>query len=239
MHHFRNRESLQLETKGPLDWVSKADREVEQLIRDRLFTLFPEDGYLGEETGSDKLDAEGIWVVDPIDGTSCFVKGMPLWCVSIAYLLKDGSIPIGVIYQPCTDEIYVADPNNNAWLNGKPMRAQRVDSLADGIFAIGYSHRADQKATRKMLDFVISRKGQFESLGSGALMTAYVASGRYIGFYESQINSWDCLAAIALVRASGGWTNDFLADSGLLNGNYIAASAPGLQGAVAAMLQKL
>ena len=87
LHHFRNRDSLKWETKGPQDWVSQADRAVEEQIRERLLKLFPEDGFLGEESGKHKIDSRGIWVVDPIDGTSSFLKRMPTWCVSIAFLL--------------------------------------------------------------------------------------------------------------------------------------------------------
>ena len=94
---FRKLDSLKTEKKGPQDLVSKADREVEKMIRERLQTLFPEDGFLGEESGTRNLDAEGIWIVDPIDGTSCFLNGLSSWCVSIAFVVKN-QIEIGLIY---------------------------------------------------------------------------------------------------------------------------------------------
>ncbi|HBJ46693.1 MAG TPA: inositol monophosphatase, partial [Deltaproteobacteria bacterium] len=97
---FRKLDSLKTEKKGPQDLVSKADREVEKMIRERLQTLFPEDGFLGEESGTRNLDAEGIWIVDPIDGTICFLNGLSSWCVSIAFVVKN-QIEIGLIYAPC------------------------------------------------------------------------------------------------------------------------------------------
>ena len=104
---FRKLDSLKTEKKGPQDLVSKADREVEKMIRVRLQTLFPEDGFLGEESGTRNLDAEGIWIVDPIDGTSCFLNGLSSWCVSIAFVVKN-HIVIGLIYAPCTDELFAS-----------------------------------------------------------------------------------------------------------------------------------
>ena len=237
LHHFRNRDSLKWESKGPQDWVSQADRAVEEQIRERLLKLFPEDGFLGEESGKHKIDSRGIWVVDPIDGTSSFLKGMPTWCVSLAFLLDDGSIPIGVIYQPCTDELYTTDPGQGARLNGIPMKPPRAGSMAEGIFGIGHSRRVDHLKTQNAVRYVTQNDGTFETLGSGALMVAYVACGRYIGYYEPHIHAWDCLAGISLVRSVGGWTSDFLADDGLRKGNHLAAAVPGMEKTLASLLE--
>ena len=107
MQWFKTNKNLQTEKKGPQNWVSIADHEVEKMIRKKLEELFPEDGFLGEESGTRNLDAEGIWVVDPIDGTSCFLNGISSWCISIAYVLNN-IIEIGVIYSPCSDELFAA-----------------------------------------------------------------------------------------------------------------------------------
>jgi len=122
---FRKLDSLKTEKKGPQDLVSKADREVEKMIRERLQTLFPEDGFLGEESGTRNLDAEGIWIVDPIDGTSCFLNGLSSWCVSIAFVVKN-QIEIGLIYAPCTDELFASQRGTGATLNGKPMKPSKA-----------------------------------------------------------------------------------------------------------------
>ena len=225
---FGKLDSLKTEKKGPQDLVSKADREVEKMIRVRLQTLFPEDGFLGEESGTRNLDAEGIWIVDPIDGTSCFLNGLSSWCVSIAFVVKD-QIEIGLIYAPCMDELFAAQLGAGATLNGKPMKPSKATSLADGIVGLGYSPKSSIVATQKAFDYLFKNGGVYHDVGSAALMLAYVAAGRYIGVYEFQINSWDCLAGIAMVRETGGWTNDFLANDGLLTGNPVLVAAPGVK----------
>ena len=211
--------------------VSKADREVENMIRERLQTLFPEDGFLGEESGTRNLDAEGIWIVDPIDGTICFLNGLSSWCVSIAFVVKS-QIEIGLIYAPCMDELFAAQLGTGATLNGKPMKPSKATTLADGIVGLGYSPKSSIVATQKAFDYLFKNGGVYHDVGSAALMLAYVAAGRYIGVYEFQINSWDCLAGIAMVRETGGWTNDFLANDGLLTGNPVLVAAPGVKDAM-------
>ncbi|RTZ79966.1 MAG: inositol monophosphatase [SAR324 cluster bacterium] len=228
---FRKLDSLKTEKKGPQDLVSKADREVEKMIRERLQTLFPEDGFLGEESGTRNLDAEGIWIVDPIDGTICFLNGLSSWCVSIAFVVKN-QIEIGLIYAPCMDELFAAQLGAGATLNGKPMKPSKATSLADGIVGLGYSPKSSIVATQKAFDYLFKNGGVYHDVGSAALMLAYVAAGRYIGVYEFQINSWDCLAGIAMVRETGGWTNDFLANDGLLTGNPVLVAAPGVKDAM-------
>jgi len=228
---FRKIDSLHTEKKGPQDWVSEADREVEKMIRRRLDTLFPDDGFLGEESGNRNLDAEGIWVVDPIDGTSCFINGLSSWCVSIAFVVNN-QIEIGLIYAPCTDELFATQRGYVATLNGRVMKPSKAVSLAEGIVGLGYSPKSSIEATKKAFDYLFKKGGVYHDVGSAALMLAYVAAGRYIGVYEFQINSWDCLAGIALVRETGGWTNDFLANDGLLSGNPVLAASPGTKKAM-------
>jgi myo-inositol-1(or 4)-monophosphatase len=228
---FRNLESLHTEKKGPQDWVSEADREVEKMIQKRLKGMFPEDGFFGEESGFHSQNSEGLWVVDPIDGTSCFLQGMSSWCVSIAYVV-DNEIEIGLIYAPCTDELFATQRGNGATLNGRPMRPSKATSLSEGIVGLGYSPKSSIEATQKAFAYLFEKGGVYHDIGSGALMTAYVAAGRYVGYYEYQINSWDCLAGIAMVRETGGWTNDFLANDGLHTGNPVLVAAPGTKEAM-------
>jgi len=230
LHFFRNRDELDIQSKGVQDTVSNADRELEAMIRARLETAFPEDAFFGEESGRGAGDLEnGIWVVDPIDGTDCFVHSIPVWCVSIAFLVgKD--VEIGLIYDPNADELFAARRGHGATVNGVPMKVAQATSFRDGLFSIGYSMRRPYRGTVDILERLLAEDAMFQRNGSGALALAYVAAGRYIGYYEAHINSWDCLAAIGLIREAGGWTNDFLAGDGLFSGNVIAACAPGLEG---------
>ena len=223
---FRNRDRLKLEKKGAHDWVTKADREVELFIRKKLQTLFPEDGFFGEESGIVNPKNEGLWVVDPIDGTTCFLKGLSSWCISIAFVV-DKEVEIGLIYAPCTDELFAVQRGFGATLNGHPMIPCNAKSLSEGIVAIGYSPKQSVYATKKAFEYLFNEGGVFHEIGSAALMIAYVAAGRYIGFYEFHLNSWDCLAGLAMVRETGGWTNDFMSNNGLHDGNAVLASAPG------------
>lgn len=233
LDYFRDLGSLTIERKGVQDEVSEADRAVEELIRQRLAENFPGEGILGEEGGlagsavASMQGPEGLWVVDPIDGTACFVVGIPVWCVSIAWVVE-GQPTIGVIYDPNADEIFAARHGGGAVLNGKPLQLNDSGLLTDGSVGVGYSTRRPPEDTLRFLEPLLAAGGMFQRNGSGALMLAYVAAGRLLGYYEPHINSWDCLAAICVVNEAGGWTNDFLADDGLTAGNPIAAAAPGV-----------
>jgi myo-inositol-1(or 4)-monophosphatase len=225
--YYKRRAELAIESKGLQDVVSIADKKVEELIRGQLEERFPEDGFLGEETGASEGGGPGqaVWVVDPIDGTSCFLGGMPTWCVSIA-LVRDGEIEIGVIYDPNVDELYAARRGGGTFLNDKRQPTPPARSVKDGLFGTGFSHRSRPQDLVPFIDALLREGGMFMRNGSGALMLAYVAVGRLVGYYEPHINSWDCLAGLLLVREAGGWTCDFLADDGLTRGNVCAAAAP-------------
>lgn len=227
--YFRRRGELAVERKGPQDVVSIADREVEALIRRRLADAFPEDAFLGEESGVSGGAGQGqaTWVVDPIDGTFCFLNGMPTWCVSIA-LVRDGAIELGVIYDPNADELYAARRGGGTFLNGVRQPGLTAEAFSDGSFGTGFSHRSAPEEIGPFIQELLADGGIFFCNGSGALMLAYVSVGRLVGYFEPHINSWDCLAGLLLVREAGGWTCDFLADDGLLRGNLCAATTSGL-----------
>lgn len=236
LDYFRALDRLRIEHKGPQDRVSEADRETERLIRDELERRFPQDGFLGEETGAGDSPgaAEFTWVVDPIDGTDCFVHAIPVWSVSIA-LLRGGEMAAGLVFDPCADELFRAARGDGARLNGAPIRASGAQSLADGLVGVGFSHRVGPAPTLAALDALARAGGMFQRNGSAALTLAYVAAGRYLGFFEAHINSWDVLAGLALVAEAGGRCTPFLDDDGLHRGNPVVAAAPG----VAAELERI
>ena len=221
LDYFRNREQLQIETKSePQDVVSIADRNVEELIRERLLSAFSGDGFLGEEQGLVKGSSDWTWVVDPIDGTSCFLTGMHAWCISIA--LMHGDEPVaGLIFDPNAGELFSARKNHGCSVDGKPAFCLDADSLKNGLMGLGTSHRVPPEPCSQFIQKLLEEGGMFIRNGSGALMLAYVAAGRLLGYYEPHINAWDCLAGIVLVKEAGGVVNDFLAGEGLLNGNPI------------------
>ncbi|MEZ5906358.1 MAG: inositol monophosphatase [Geminicoccaceae bacterium] len=212
--YYQARDTLEIESKGAQDLVSKADREVETLIRDRLARLFPEDGFVGEEHAHElKGDGGGHWVIDPIDGTWCFLNGIGSWCVSLAYE-RAGQIQAGVVYDPVAGELFSARRGGGATLNGLPIRVADATSLADGTVSLGYSLRVPVASMLPLFAKLLNARGMYQRHGSGALGLAWTAAGRLIGYLEPHMNSWDCLAGLLLVEEAGGFTNDFLADNG-------------------------
>jgi myo-inositol-1(or 4)-monophosphatase len=223
-----------IERKGLQDLVSAADREVETLIRARIAALYPEDGVLGEEQGLAPARSGALWVVDPIDGTWCFVNGIGSWCVSIA-CVEDGRITIGAIFDPVSGELFSAAEGAGARLDGVPIRVSDASSLAEGTVSTGFSPRSDGSEIAPLIGELLAMGGMFHRHGSGALALAWTACGRLVGYLEPHMNSWDCLAGLLLVREAGGFTNDFLADGGLEAGNCVVAGPKQLEAALGAL----
>lgn len=227
---YEGRDNLVIEGKGAHDLVSKADREVETLIRDRLAAMFPDDGFVGEEHAHALVAADrgGHWVIDPIDGTWCFLNGIGSWCVSVAYE-RAGVIEVGVIYDPIAGELFAAGRGGGARLNGQPIRVMDARSLGDGSISVGYSLRSEPDTMLPLFEKLLRSGGMYQRHGSGALGLAWTACGRLAGYVEPHMNSWDCLAGLLLVTEAGGFTNDFLANDGLTGGNPVVAGPEGLR----------
>jgi myo-inositol-1(or 4)-monophosphatase len=203
LKHFREIETLTIEKKGHQDLVSNADRELEVLVRERLAEAFPEDGITGEEH-ADRPGMSGFtWAIDPIDGTANFVRGIPAWCVSIACADAQGVV-VGVIREPSSGETFAASRGGGASVNGRPMKIADISSLGEGTVGVGFSNRSEAKKTLKLIGDIIGEGGFFFRNASGALMLAYVAAGRLIGYVEEHMNSWDCLAAFLMIEEAGG-----------------------------------
>ena len=222
--------SLAIESKGVQDYVTAVDRAVEDLIVDRLHAEFPGDGFLGEEGGrrAGAADDHALWVIDPIDGTANYARGLPLWCISVA-LVYAGEIAFGLIFNPVSDEFYCAVRGQGATCNGQPIRVSAVHSPTSARIGMGFSYRRPPALHVQGIGRLLDAHCEYRRLGSAALGLAFVADGRFDGYWEMHINSWDVLAGICLVREAGGWVNDFLAGDGLFGGNPILACTPGLQ----------
>lgn len=228
LDYFNRRETLVIEQKrDPQDVVSIADRDVEQVIRKRVAEEFPDDGFLGEEYGLHPGTSGLTWVVDPIDGTSPFVNGMPNWCVSIALIDKDQPV-IGVIASPCHQEIYAAAAGKGATLNGKPLQLDGSRNIRNAVTGIGANNHVTPQVVAKVVEDLLTSGGNFIRNGSGALMLAYVAAGRLVGYYEPYMHAWDCLAGYCLVKEAGGWYHEFpTSGDHLTRGAPVLATAPG------------
>jgi myo-inositol-1(or 4)-monophosphatase len=225
--HFARRELLSIDRKGAQDLVSEADRECEDLIVASLGRLFPRDGFLGEERGFRNPDAEAVWVIDPIDGTHNFLTGIPFWCVSVG-LVVQGKLTLGIIYDPMSAELFSAREGGGAFLNGRPIRVSGETDPTRARVCVGFSYRRPVAGHVRAVDALLSNGSEYLRLGSGALGLAYTAAGRFDGYWERHMNSWDAAAGLVLVREAGGWTNDFEADEHLSKGCEILAATPGL-----------
>jgi myo-inositol-1(or 4)-monophosphatase len=225
LDYFKHRDSLVVETKRDLqDVVSIADRNVETFLRQRVAEAFETDGFLGEEYGHQEGRSGFTWVVDPIDGTAPFVNGMPTWCVSIAVLHR-GFPAIGVIHVPCDDELYAAAAGMGASLNGKALSLDPSKNLQNAMTGIGCNTYVTPERVGAIISALLSKGGNFIRNGSGALMLAYVAAGRLVGYYEPFMRAWDCMAGYCLVKEAGGDYLPFPAEGeALLQGHPVLAA---------------
>jgi myo-inositol-1(or 4)-monophosphatase len=224
---FREVENLQVSSKGPGDFVSKADTEAERIIKEELMGGRPTYGWLGEETGgTDGADPTRRWIVDPLDGTTNFLHGLPHWAISIA-LEHKGEIISGVIFDAAKDELYWAEKGAGAWMNDRRLRVSGRRSMIEGVFATGipFGAKSTLPATVSDLARLMPICAGVRRWGAAALDLAYVAAGRYDGYWERELKPWDLAAGIILVREAGGTVEavreggDILSSGSILCGN--------------------
>jgi myo-inositol-1(or 4)-monophosphatase len=227
MTYFRSAETLTVESKGHQDLVSNGDREVELFIRAAIGGAFPDDGIVGEEHAPKPGTSGFRWIIDPIDGTANFVRGIPAWCVAIA-CVRGGQTVLGVICEPSADECFAARRGGGAFLNGTPITASRSSSLSDGSVGVGFSNRREARNVVPVIEALLDEGGVFFRNASGALMLAYVAAGRLIGYCEEHMNAWDCLAGMLLVEEAGGRVLPPDGATMVEQGTVLIAAAPGV-----------
>ena len=224
---FGEVENLQVSSKGPGDFVSRADKAAEALIKEELMHARPSYGFLGEEGKEiEGEDPTRRWIVDPLDGTTNFLHGLPHWAVSIA-LEHKGQIVAGVIYDPVKDEMFYAEKGGGAWMNESRMRVSGRHRMIESIFATGlpFAGRADLPETLQDLARILPACAGVRRFGAAALDLAYVAAGRYDGFWERRLHAWDIAAGILIVREAGGIlepldpAGDVMADGELICAN--------------------
>lgn len=225
---FREVENLQVSSKGPGDFVSRADREAERIIKEELRGARPTYGWVGEETGSEAgEDPTRRWLVDPLDGTTNFLHGLPHWAVSIA-LEHKREIVAAVIFDPAKDELFSAEKGDGAFLNDTRLRVSGRRTMIESIFATGvpFGGARDLPATLRDLARLMPQTAGVRRWGSAALDMAYVAAGRFDGYWERGIKPWDIAAGILLVKEAGGFVEAIdPAQSAVDSGALIAANA--------------
>ena len=213
---------LETSLKGPQDYVTAVDREIEALIRARVAQHFPRDTMLGEEAGGEVSAA--TWVVDPIDGTANFAHGVEHFAVSIGFV-AEGKPTLGVIYDPTTELLFSAEAGSGAFCNGRAIRVSAVAALADASLEMGcWRRRPPPSNYTEAIERVLSAGAAVRWAGSAALALADVARGANDAFYGLHLQPWDALAGILLVTEAGGRVSDFLANDGLRRGNALLAS---------------
>ncbi len=225
---FREVENLQVSTKGPGDFVSKADREAERMIKEDLLGSRPTYGWLGEETGATAgADPTRRWIVDPLDGTTNFLHGMPHWAVSIG-LEHKGEIVSAVVYDAAKDEMFWAEKGSGAWLNdSRRIRVSGRRQMHEAVFAPGVPFGAKKTLPATLQDLARLMPGcaGVRRWGAASLDLAYVAAGRFDGYWERELSPWDVAGGILLVKEAGGLVTgirdgqDPLEDGSLIAGN--------------------
>ena len=229
LRDFGEVENLQVSLKGPGDFVSHADHRAEATIRDELLGARPNYGWLGEESVELKgADPTRRWIVDPLDGTTNFLHGLPHWSISIA-LQHKGELVAGVIYDPARDEMFVAEKGAGAYLNDHRLRVSGRRDLADAVLTTWApaSGRADLGASLRAIAAIGPRVAAVRAQGSAALDLAYVAAGRLDGMWQAGLSLWDIAAGLVLLREAGGLVAPLVEGADLLAGGVglIAANA--------------
>ena len=224
---FGEIENLQVSKKGPADFVSNADKKAEKTLVYELSKARPNFGFLLEEGGEiEGSDTSNRWIIDPLDGTSNFLHGLPHFSISIA-LERDGEPFAGVIYEPVTDQMFAAENGIGAYLNNRRLRVSARTKLEESLFATGipFAGKDDHDRFLTQLKEVMAVSAGVRRFGSAALDLAYVAAGRFEGFWEIGLQPWDIAAGIVLVREAGGFVTDVAGGNGMMeSGEIIAAN---------------
>lgn len=222
---FGEVQNLQVSVKGPGDFVSSADINAEKIIRTELERARPGFGFLMEERGEiEGQNKQNRWIIDPLDGTTNFLHGIPMFAVSIA-LEREGTIVAGVVYNPIMDELYVAERGSGAYLNDRRLRVAARRDFSECVLGTGIPHLgrpAHMNFLEQQRRFMLEVSG-IRRMGAAALDLAYVASGRFDGFWEQGLSAWDIAAGIILVREAGGLVTDFNDRDTMLESGSICA----------------
>ncbi|MCG6858828.1 MAG: inositol monophosphatase [Salaquimonas sp.] len=222
---FGEVQNLQVSMKGPGDFVSSADRRAEDVIRTELQRARPDYGLLMEESGTiEGRDKQHRWIVDPLDGTTNFLHGIPIFAISIA-LEREGQIVAGVIYNPAMDELYTAERGQGAFLNDRRLRVAGRRELSQCVIGTGIPHlgRGNHGKFLEEMRLVMREVSGIRRMGAAALDLAYIAAGRLDGFWEQNLSAWDIAAGILMVREAGGYVSDLTGGATMLESGQICA----------------
>lgn len=225
---FGEVEHLQVSRKGPGDFVTNADKFAERNIHKELSKARPEHGFLMEESGEIPGTSGFRWIVDPLDGTSNFMHGIPHFAISIALEKEGGEIIAGLIYDPVKDEMFMAEKGYGAFLNDRRIRVSSRKDMSHALLGTGIpfasNSKSDMEYCQSTLTELMPQVAGIRRMGAASLDMAYVAAGRFEGYWESPIESWDVAAGIIIVKEAGGFVTDLKGSDDMLKKKEILAS---------------
>lgn len=235
-----NRSGLAIEEKGRQNFVTEVDKEAEQILVSGLTEVLPEAGFIAEEGTSSRKGEQYHWVIDPLDGTTNFIHGVFPFAISVG-LARSTEVVAGVVYEFGLDEYFYAWKGGGAWCNGSPLRVSAVPVVAQALIATGFPYTNFKYLEQFMgsMDFFMKNSHGLRRLGSAATDLAYVACGRYDGFYEYGLNPWDVAAGILLVREAGGAVSDFSGHPDPLFGEHFICANDKLFDEFQSVVQKI
>ncbi|MFZ1470827.1 MAG: inositol monophosphatase [Paracoccaceae bacterium] len=237
LDYFRKWTELTIDVKGHQDFVSEADRNVELAVRAALAAAFPADGIVGEEGAPSPGTSGYTWVIDPIDGTTNFINGIPQWCVILA-CVHQGQTVIGVVHDPVHDEMHHARRGGGALCNDRPISSTTKTDLREGSLGVGFSGRTYGDGIKRLVAECCDAGTVFWRNGSGGLSLAYVATGRILGYVEEHMNAWDFLAGHLIVAEAGGRVVPVDADRAIAEGGLVVVAGAGVFDAVQALAER-
>ena len=237
---FGEIENLQVSTKGPGDFVTSADKRTEKILIEELQKAHPEYGIITEETGIiNKSNVKNRWIIDPIDGTMNFLNGVPQFAISIGYE-ENGEIKCGIIFNPITNEMFSAEKGNGAYLNNSRIRVSNKKKIKDALLVTGGPKGASKIKDKIFSEYINLSKSvsNVRKFGSAALDMAYVACGRFDGYWQRELNYWDIAAGIILVKEAGGFVEFFEEDINLPLKKNILASNSNIHDEIRVLIEK-
>lgn len=236
---FMSFDPANIEIKGHNDLVSYVDKTAEAMLAEACLTITPDAGFINEETGIKSPDAEFVWIIDPLDGTTNFMQKIPIFAISIA-LQHEGKLVLGVVHEINRYETFTAIKGQGAFLNGKRIQVTEENQLSQVVVATGfpYSNFYNLEDYISMFkEFLYSTRG-LRRLGSAAVDLAFTAAGRFGGFFEANLKPWDIAAGTLIVQEAGGLVTDYYGNTDCLFGNSILASSPSIHEQMMKIIQK-
>lgn len=237
--NFRSLPANAVRKKAANDFLSFVDENSEKKIIEMIRSKFPDHAFHAEESGQSEHSSRYQWIIDPLDGTTNFIKGIPVFAVSIG-LMKDDELILGVIYDPVGEELFWAEKDKGAFLNGEPIRVTGIKQLSDAFIGTGFPFKAKHMLSDYLASFesILNASLGIRRMGAAAIDLAYVAAGRFDGFWEIGLSPWDVAAGAIIIGEAGGVVSDFWNKPYFLHNHYLAASNGKIHAEMCEILQK-